>query len=118
MSPLTGSDGSVVLVFSQRWWKWTVVPEVVQSTAVSVGLRGPQSQVFAHTSMMPGRPSHRNWTVKQHVVASGVPAGAETQIIPIQPGGTGFGAGVLSGLTSVALHPGHSPAMLHDAPTA
>ena len=99
-------------------WKRTSLPTKVQSVLASTGLCGDQSQVFAHTSMTPTAPLHRNLTRKQHVVPTGVVAVACTQINPTQPGGTGFGAGVWSVLTSVALNPGQTPTTVQFAPTA
>src|SRR5437773_5332242 len=107
MWPFTGSESPPLSGFVQCWWKRTVLPVLLQSTTASTGLRGPQLQVVAHTSMMPGAPLHRKRTAKQHVVGIGVPATADTQTMPTHPGGTGFGAGVRSVLTSVALKPGH-----------
>src|ERR1044072_4195706 len=114
-SPLTGSDGAEP-GFVHRWWKRTVLPMRFQSMTASVGFFGAQLQVLAHTSITPGTPSQLKLTVKQQVVPDGTDAGADTQIMPIQFAGSGFGAAVLSVLTSVAVNPGHSPAMLHVAP--
>src|SRR6266850_32923 len=73
-------------------------------------------QASAHTSITPGMPSQVKVTVKQQDAPSATPAAAATLIQPVQPGGTGFGAGVKSSLSSAALQPGHSPANAHVAP--
>src|SRR5438093_3949939 len=75
-----------------------------------------QTQVWAHTSITPGWPSQTKVTLKQHEVPGGTLAAAATLIHPVQFGGTGFGAGVKSSLSSVAVKPGHRPAIDHVAP--
>src|SRR5919198_510356 len=116
MSPLTGFELFEPSGLVQCMWKRTLLPTSVQSVLASTGLCRDQSQVLAQTSMTPTTPLHWNLTRKQHVVPVGVPATAWTQISPTQPGGTGFGAGVWSVLTSVALKPGQIPAITQLAP--
>ena len=71
----------------------------------------------AHVDLA-GLPSQSNVTVKQHDVPAGTLFAAATLIHPVQFGGTGFGAGVKSSFSSVAVKPGHRPAIVQAAPDA
>jgi hypothetical protein len=104
--------------FVQRWWKRTVLVSFVQSTTESTGW-GPQPHVVTHRSSVALTFWHVKTIGKQHVVGTGVPGAAVTLIHPVHPTGSGFGAGDLSSLTSVAVKPGHSGAgIVHVAGTA
>ena len=103
MLPLTGSESPVVDGLSHRMWKRTSVPTSVQSRPESVGCGRAHWQTFVHTSIVAATPSHTKFTLKQQIVPTGVPGGAVTAIRPTQFSGTGFGAGVLSVLSSVAV---------------
>jgi hypothetical protein len=97
MFPLTGSEELLPFEFVHCWWKWTVVPVTVQSTVLSVGGTGWwQLQAVEQMSIVLLLPWHVKVMLGQQLVPEGTPATAETQTQPVQPGGTGFGAGVRS----------------------
>src|SRR5262245_55061767 len=99
--------------FSQRWWKRTIVPMVVQSTVVRTGGAGCHWQAVEQMSIVLEEPAHPKTIPKQQLAPVGTAPATETQIQPLQPTGSGFGAGVKSSFTMVALKPGQSPTTAH-----
>src|SRR5262245_26272873 len=112
MLPEAGSDDFVRLSLCQPRWNFTFDPTFTQSISASTGRTTAQSQAVEQMSTVLAPSSQTNVKPKQQLVPVGTPL-VETQIQPVQPTGTGFGAGVKSSLTSAAENPGQTPCTVH-----